>query len=96
MPLLALTCACASSGGSLANARADGCRSGTGASAVYALLACRTLASCRMVGTEIDLYSLESARWNVESNGLGERVGLVQTDAAEAIFPGLALNAAPV
>ncbi|KAL8279856.1 hypothetical protein RQP46_007706 [Phenoliferia psychrophenolica] len=65
----------------------DAALSGTGSSAIYPLLTCRTLSSARMVGTEIDDHSLSHAKLNVEQNELKERVVLVQADPAGPIFP---------
>ena len=52
---------------------------GVGASAIYPLLACSTRPAWRMVGTDVDQFSLEFAGGNVEGNGLGGRVRLVRT-----------------
>ena len=49
---------------------------GVGASCIYALLACATRPKWRMGGTDIDQHSLDFARKNVESNGLGKRIRL--------------------
>ncbi|KAI5474536.1 ribosomal RNA large subunit methyltransferase F [Pseudohyphozyma bogoriensis] len=60
---------------------------GTGSSAIYPLLACRTLHSVRMVGTEIDDVSFEHARRNIGGNGLDKRVALMRADVEGSVFP---------
>ncbi|KAF8304964.1 S-adenosyl-L-methionine dependent methyltransferase [Clavulina sp. PMI_390] len=54
---------------------------GTGASAIYPLLACTKEARWSMIGTDIDELSLQYARQNVTLNRLDERIKIVQTSA---------------
>ncbi|CAK7262668.1 hypothetical protein SEPCBS119000_000091 [Sporothrix epigloea] len=51
---------------------------GTGASCIYPLLACTISPSWRFLATDIDADSLQSARNNVERNGLAERIRVVR------------------
>ncbi|KAM0786115.1 hypothetical protein ACM66B_006925 [Microbotryomycetes sp. NB124-2] len=60
---------------------------GTGASAIYALLACKTLGACRMVGTEVDERSFKVATANVARNGIQDRIKLVLTKRDEPLLP---------
>ncbi|ESK91055.1 duf890 domain protein [Moniliophthora roreri MCA 2997] len=64
---------------------------GTGASVIYPLLGCRLEGSeiWRFIGTEIDELSYTSAKQNVESNNLAERITIVKI-RAEADEPILA------
>lgn len=57
---------------------------GTGASAIYPLLACATRPRWRMVGTDVDGHSLEYARRNVNTNDMTKRIKIVKSDAADA------------
>nr|GAT59286.1 S-adenosyl-L-methionine-dependent methyltransferase [Mycena chlorophos] len=59
---------------------------GTGASAIYPLLGCKTKASWTFLATDIDSFSLQSARNNIERNDLQERIRLFQTTAEAPIF----------
>ncbi|KAJ7060987.1 S-adenosyl-L-methionine dependent methyltransferase [Mycena amicta] len=52
---------------------------GTGASAIYPLLACRTNADWSFIATDIDSLSLQNAQSNIEGNGLKDRVRLFDT-----------------
>ncbi|GAA6001705.1 uncharacterized protein JCM10292_005001 [Rhodotorula paludigena] len=73
---------------------------GTGASAIYPMLASRTLSRLspvpssrlRMFATDIDSHSLDWARQNVFSNGLAETISVMQVDARGAIFPPEVVN----
>jgi 23S rRNA A1618 N6-methylase RlmF len=56
---------------------------GTGASAIYPLLAHAAL-RWRMVGTDIDADSLQAAAHNVALNGLQQRISLLGTDGTVA------------
>ncbi|KAH9889026.1 hypothetical protein C8Q73DRAFT_709419 [Cubamyces lactineus] len=49
---------------------------GTGASAIYPLLGCRTHANWSFTATELDEVSLRCARTNVETNGLHDRIAV--------------------
>ncbi|KAI0334613.1 S-adenosyl-L-methionine dependent methyltransferase [Cubamyces sp. BRFM 1775] len=49
---------------------------GTGASAIYPLLGCRTHAHWSFTATELDEISLRCARSNVEINGLRDRIAV--------------------
>lgn len=60
---------------------------GTGASAIYALLASRTLPNVRMVATDIDDHSLSYARRNIDQNSLADRVALRKSNPATILFP---------
>ncbi|GAA5839161.1 hypothetical protein JCM9279_002613 [Rhodotorula babjevae] len=74
---------------------------GTGASAIYPLLAMRTLepppvslldkakvdAPLRMLATDIDAHSLEYARKNVRANDLVQDVSLCEVEPDGALFP---------
>ncbi|KAJ7050905.1 hypothetical protein C8F01DRAFT_1177412 [Mycena amicta] len=52
---------------------------GTGASAIYPLLACRTNADWSFIATDIDSLSLQNAQPNIERNGLQDHVRLFDT-----------------
>ncbi|KAH9176089.1 S-adenosyl-L-methionine dependent methyltransferase [Lactarius sanguifluus] len=61
---------------------------GTGASAIYPLLACRLSPNWRIVATDVDTVSLASARANVDRNGLSECIGVLRADPTGPIlFP---------
>ncbi|KAI0297071.1 hypothetical protein B0F90DRAFT_1635139 [Multifurca ochricompacta] len=61
---------------------------GTGASAIYPLIACRLAPNWNFVATDIDDVSLASARSNIDSNGLSERIVLLRTDpTGPVMFP---------
>lgn len=60
--------------------------SGTGASAIYALLACRTLLNLTLQATEIDHRSFTYARRNIDNNGLSRRISLVRSELEDEIF----------
>ncbi|EIW53771.1 uncharacterized protein TRAVEDRAFT_60998 [Trametes versicolor FP-101664 SS1] len=59
---------------------------GTGASAIYPLLGCRTRPNWSFVATEIDALSLRSARENVRANALEGRISIREADPAGHIF----------
>ncbi|KAI0640491.1 S-adenosyl-L-methionine dependent methyltransferase [Trametes meyenii] len=59
---------------------------GTGASAIYPLLGCAVRSNWVFTGTEIDELSLQSARRNVNVNGLESKVSVVPADPSEPIF----------
>ncbi|KAN0126494.1 Protein of unknown function (DUF890) domain containing protein [Russula decolorans] len=59
---------------------------GTGASAIYPLLACRLSPNWRFVATDIDLLSLVSAQANVDRNGLSDRITLLRADTKGLIL----------
>ncbi|KAI0633926.1 hypothetical protein C8Q77DRAFT_1055507 [Trametes polyzona] len=59
---------------------------GTGASAIYPLLGCQSRQNWSFVGTEIDLLSLQSARSNLQTNGLEDRISIRAADPAGPIF----------
>ncbi|KAJ6478716.1 S-adenosyl-L-methionine dependent methyltransferase [Mycena vitilis] len=52
---------------------------GTGASAVYPLLSCRLNPEWTFIATDVDELSLNSARSNVEQNGLAGRIQVYET-----------------
>lgn len=56
---------------------------GTGASAIYALLACSTRPQWRMAGVDTDAHSLEYAQKNVAANGFTKRIRLVRSGTAK-------------
>ncbi|KAI9435810.1 S-adenosyl-L-methionine dependent methyltransferase [Lactarius indigo] len=61
---------------------------GTGASAIYPLLACRLSPNWRIVATDVDSVSLASAQANVDRNGLSERISVLRADPTGPIlFP---------
>ncbi|KAH7882085.1 hypothetical protein F5I97DRAFT_1911874 [Phlebopus sp. FC_14] len=59
---------------------------GTGASAIYPLLACRLEPTWQFIATDIDKDSLVSAQQNVERNGLSDRVLIVQVPSNDPIL----------
>ncbi|KAF8438425.1 S-adenosyl-L-methionine dependent methyltransferase [Boletus edulis BED1] len=59
---------------------------GTGASAIYPLLACRLEPKWSIVATDIDRVSLVSARQNVERNGLSDRITIIDMSSSESIL----------
>ncbi|PFH53327.1 hypothetical protein AMATHDRAFT_79160, partial [Amanita thiersii Skay4041] len=59
---------------------------GTGASAIYPLLGCKTDSRWNFFATEIDDVSYCYARQNVEANRLGDRICLVKTTAPDPIL----------
>ncbi|KAI0064153.1 hypothetical protein BV25DRAFT_1853471 [Artomyces pyxidatus] len=59
---------------------------GTGASAIYPLLACRLCATWNFVCTDIDELSIQYAKSNVERNGLADRICILKATPAESIF----------
>ncbi|BGP43199.1 hypothetical protein JCM10449v2_007227 [Rhodotorula kratochvilovae] len=81
---------------------------GTGASAIYPLLAVRTLeppsastfssgagpssSSVRMLATDIDAHSLEYARRSVVQNGLSDRISVFEVEQGGALFPPEVVN----
>ncbi|KAI9453618.1 S-adenosyl-L-methionine dependent methyltransferase [Lactarius psammicola] len=61
---------------------------GTGASAIYPLLACRLSPNWRFVATDVDTVSLASAQANVDRNGLSERISVLRADpTGPVLFP---------
>ncbi|KAF7947927.1 hypothetical protein EAE96_008997 [Botrytis aclada] len=60
---------------------------GTGASCIYPLLGCAQRASWRFTGTDIDDRSIAFARTNVQSNGLQNRIQLIQTKSTGPLIP---------
>ncbi|KAF7319104.1 S-adenosyl-L-methionine-dependent methyltransferase [Mycena chlorophos] len=70
----------------LQSERVYGLDIGTGASAIYPLLGCKTNTGWTFLATDIDFFSLQSARNNIERNDLQERVRLFQTTAEAPIF----------
>ncbi|KAI0545325.1 hypothetical protein F4679DRAFT_480906 [Xylaria curta] len=56
---------------------------GTGASAIYPLLACAQRAGWGFIATDIDAESLSSARENVRLNGLESRIRIVDRGGSE-------------
>lgn len=57
---------------------------GTGASAIYPLLACGTRSRWRMAAVDIDAHSLQYAQGNVEANNLTKRIRLSRSENADA------------
>jgi 23S rRNA A1618 N6-methylase RlmF len=84
--------------------------SGTGASAIYPLIACRLSPNWHFVATgqskslsvfspfiqviDIDSVSLLSAQSNIDSNGLSERIALIRADPTGPIMIPLIQDAA--
>ncbi|KAK7539397.1 uncharacterized protein J3D65DRAFT_278666 [Phyllosticta citribraziliensis] len=75
-------------------AREGGCREqiagldiGTGASAIYPLLALRLYPKWFMYGTEIDTTSLEYAQKNLAANNLDGRCKLLQRNPTQTLIP---------
>ncbi|KAG8908949.1 hypothetical protein FRB99_000052 [Tulasnella sp. 403] len=62
---------------------------GTGASAIYPLLACRLRSNWRMIATEVDQVSLDFAIENVKRNDLSSNINVVQSLAEGSIFGAL-------
>lgn len=60
---------------------------GTGASAIYPLLGCRTNPTWKFWATEIDQKSAECALKNIQSNNLSDRIKIVQVAPDDKIFP---------
>ncbi|KAH9966325.1 hypothetical protein BGW80DRAFT_1230306 [Lactifluus volemus] len=67
---------------------------GTGASAIYPLIACRLSPNWHFVATDIDSVSLLSAQSNIDSNGLSERITLIRADPTGPIMIPLIQDAA--
>lgn len=59
---------------------------GTGASAIYPLLGCRSNPSWNFVATDVDEKSLHHARLNVQQNWLQERISVIASDPAGPIL----------
>ncbi|KAI9063839.1 S-adenosyl-L-methionine dependent methyltransferase, partial [Trametes sanguinea] len=59
---------------------------GTGASAIYPLLGCRTNPTWSFTATELDELSLRFARQNVERNDLQHRISVLSADPSGPIF----------
>ncbi|KAI0370786.1 S-adenosyl-L-methionine dependent methyltransferase [Pilatotrama ljubarskyi] len=59
---------------------------GTGASAIYPLLGCRTRPNWSFTATEVDEQSYQSACRNVQANGLQDRIKVVHVDPAGPIL----------
>ncbi|KAL9713829.1 hypothetical protein Ac2012v2_003440 [Leucoagaricus gongylophorus] len=61
---------------------------GTGASAIYPLLACKMEPSWNFIATEIDDESLKYAEHNIETNKLGDRIKLMRASPdGPILFP---------
>ncbi|EMD37225.1 hypothetical protein CERSUDRAFT_95480 [Gelatoporia subvermispora B] len=65
---------------------------GTGASAIYPLLGCRTDPTWTFTATDIDSKSFQFARSNIATNGLDDRIRVVQSDPTGAILAPLMEN----
>ncbi|KAJ4475479.1 S-adenosyl-L-methionine dependent methyltransferase [Lentinula aciculospora] len=65
---------------------------GTGASAIYPLLACTLKKSWKFVVSEIDPISLESAQQNISINELDDRIHIVQCNATSPVLLPLVLD----
>ncbi|KAJ6557965.1 S-adenosyl-L-methionine dependent methyltransferase [Mycena capillaripes] len=59
---------------------------GTGASAIYPLLSCSLDPNWSFIATDVDKFSLESARLNVEQNDLVGRIRVFETTPDAPIF----------
>ncbi|KAI5809225.1 DUF890 domain protein [Pyronema omphalodes] len=60
---------------------------GTGASAIYPILACTLRPSWKMYATEIDSHSYTFAKTNIESNHLTHRIHLHQPPSSTQLLP---------
>ncbi|GAB7342360.1 hypothetical protein MBLNU457_g0578t3 [Dothideomycetes sp. NU457] len=67
--------------------RVTGLDIGTGASSIYALLACRTRPSWTMYASDIDSHSISFARNNVELNNLASRITIYHSSDKTALIP---------
>ena len=61
--------------------------SGTGALAIYPLLACRQRPNWKLIGTDIDDKNLSYAQRNVKTNGLGSRIRISKSDPNGPLIP---------
>ncbi|EGG09833.1 uncharacterized protein MELLADRAFT_74344, partial [Melampsora larici-populina 98AG31] len=69
---------------------------GTGASAIYPLLFSRLLSCVKMMATEIDQKSYESAQTNISNNDLAKQIDLIRyTVKQSSIFPTAHILASP-
>ncbi|KAF8162434.1 S-adenosyl-L-methionine dependent methyltransferase [Mycena galopus ATCC 62051] len=59
---------------------------GTGASAIYPLLSCKMNSDWSFVATDVDQFSWNCARSNIERNGLSERIRVFETTPEAPIF----------
>ncbi|KAN0136590.1 S-adenosyl-L-methionine dependent methyltransferase [Lactarius tabidus] len=59
---------------------------GTGASAIYPLLACRLSPNWRFIATDVDTISLASAQANIDRNGLSEHISVLRADPTGPIL----------
>ncbi|KAH9998910.1 ribosomal RNA large subunit methyltransferase F-like protein, partial [Russula vinacea] len=69
-----------------------GLYSGTGASVIYPLIACRLSPNWHFVATDIDGVSLSSAQANIDRNGLSDRITLLRADHTGSIMLPLIQN----
>lgn len=60
--------------------------SGTGASAIYPLVACRQYSSWLFLGTEIDAKSRSFAARNIKNNDLDSRIKIIDTDSESKLL----------
>lgn len=69
---------------------------GTGSSAIYPLLFSRLLSRVKMMATEIDQKSYESAQANISNNNLANQIELIRYTAKQSsIFPTAHILASP-
>ncbi|KAJ7461731.1 S-adenosyl-L-methionine dependent methyltransferase [Mycena galericulata] len=71
---------------SLDHERVLGVDIGTGAAAIYPLLSCKLNQDWSFIATDVDEFSLQSARSNVEKNRLLERIQIFETTPEAPIF----------
>ncbi|KAJ7461592.1 S-adenosyl-L-methionine dependent methyltransferase [Mycena latifolia] len=72
--------------GSLVGRSVLGIDIGTGASAIYPLLSCKMNPDWLFIATDVDEFSLNSARANVERNDLLKRIQVFETTPEAPIF----------
>ncbi|KAI0318742.1 S-adenosyl-L-methionine dependent methyltransferase [Amylostereum chailletii] len=65
---------------------------GTGASAIYPLLACQLSPNWSFVATDVDPHSLQYAKANVQRNGLGERIRIMDSNTHGSLLLPLAVE----
>ncbi|KAF8486300.1 S-adenosyl-L-methionine dependent methyltransferase [Russula ochroleuca] len=75
-------------------AQVHGIDIGTGASAIYPLIACRLSPNWHFVATDIDGVSLVSAQANIDRNGLSDHITLLRADPTGPIMVPLIQNTA--
>ncbi|KAJ5702728.1 hypothetical protein N7488_010276 [Penicillium malachiteum] len=69
------------------NRKVSGLDIGTGCCSIYPLLGCKTRDKWKFFATDIDENNIETARANVELNGLESRISILQTSSSGPFFP---------